>query len=590
MAIMAVDVTKHKRAQETLKRQSRELALLHQAAQAIGSTLDLGQVLTTILEEVRHLLDVVACSVWLLDPDTGELVCRQATGPQKEIVRGWRLHPGVGLAGRVIRYGESFIVSDTQAEEQYFQGVDQETGLELRSILGAPLRVNGDVIGVVEAVDLDVDRFTLEDLLLIERLATAAGVAVENAQLYERVQQKIVECKRTEEKLREAHAELAAIYDNAPIAMLLVDRERRVRKANGTASQIADREIEEMIGLRGGDALRCLHALDDPQGCGFGSFCIDCPIRRAVLDTFETGRGHDGVEAKFPIFRAGKKMERWILISTKLLRVDGTERVLLCARDITERKQAEDERERYATEVERSNRDLQQFAHAVSHDLQAPLRTMRGYLDLLKQRCDDRIDDTERNYLGHVRGSAERMQEMIEALLDLSRIETRGRKFAPVDCESVLEHVLDDLGLEIKEANAEVSYGPLPTVMADEAQLAQVFQNLIANAIKFRKEDVPPHVHVSAEREGDEWVFSVADNGIGIDPEQADRLFQIFQRLHTREEYEGLGIGLALCRRVVERHGGRIWVESEPGEGSTFTFTIPVQAAGPESEHYRADI
>jgi light-regulated signal transduction histidine kinase (bacteriophytochrome) len=122
-----------------------------------------------------------------------------------------------------------------------------------------------------------------------------------------------------------------------------------------------------------------------------------------------------------------------------------------------------------------------------------------------------------------------------------------------------------------------VTHGPLPTVMADEAQLGQVFQNLIANAIKFRREDVPPRVHVSAEREGEEWVFSVADNGIGIDPEQADRLFQIFQRLHTREEYEGLGIGLALCRRVVERHGGHIWVESEPGEGTNFFFTIPVR-------------
>jgi light-regulated signal transduction histidine kinase (bacteriophytochrome) len=253
------------------------------------------------------------------------------------------------------------------------------------------------------------------------------------------------------------------------------------------------------------------------------------------------------------------------------------------ARDITERKRIEEE-------LRRSNEDLEQFAYAVSHDLQEPLRVVRSYLRLLEDRYSDQLESKAEEYVDHAVGSAERMKAMIEALLALSRVGTRGKAFAPTDCETVLENVLADLALMIEDAEAEVTHDPLPTVMADEAQLAQVFQNLIANAIKFRREDVPPQVHVSAEPEGDEWVFSVADNGIGIDPEQADRLFQIFQRLHTREEYEGLGIGLALCRRVVERHGGRIWVESEPGEGSTFTFTIPVQAAGPESEHYRADI
>jgi light-regulated signal transduction histidine kinase (bacteriophytochrome) len=241
------------------------------------------------------------------------------------------------------------------------------------------------------------------------------------------------------------------------------------------------------------------------------------------------------------------------------------------------RKRAEEELEHHAAELERSNQDLEQFAYAISHDLQAPLRTTKGYLALLKQRCDDRLGDKGNEYIDRTVDIAGRMQEMIEALLDLSRVGTRGEKFTPVDGESILEHVLGDLGLEIKETNAEVSYGPLPTVMADRAQLAQVFQNLIANAIKFRREDVPPHVHVSAEREGDEWVFSVEDNGIGIDPEQADRIFQVFQRLHTDEEYPGLGIGLALCKRIVERHGGRIWVESDVGEGSTFAFTLPAR-------------
>jgi light-regulated signal transduction histidine kinase (bacteriophytochrome) len=154
-------------------------------------------------------------------------------------------------------------------------------------------------------------------------------------------------------------------------------------------------------------------------------------------------------------------------------------------------------------------------------------------------------------------------------------VEKRGQEPAPTDAEVVLKRTLHSLVRAIEEAGAEVTHDPLPTVMADEAQLTQVFQNLIANAVKFRREDVQPRVHISAEREGDEWLFSVADNGIGIDLEQAERLFQIFQRLHTREEYEGTGIGLALCKRIVKRHGGRIWVDSEPGEGSTFYFTLP---------------
>jgi PAS domain S-box-containing protein len=240
------------------------------------------------------------------------------------------------------------------------------------------------------------------------------------------------------------------------------------------------------------------------------------------------------------------------------------------ARDITERKRMEEE-------LRRSNEELEQFAYAVSHDLQEPLRVVKSYLRLLEDRYSDQLENKAEKYVDHAVGGAERMQEMIGALLDLSRVGTQGNDPAPADAEEILKRVLGSLERAIEDAEAEVTHDPLPTVMADEAQLAQVFQNLIANAIKFRREDVPPHVHVSAEREGDEWVFSVADNGIGIDPEQADRIFQVFQRLHTRDEYEGTGIGLALCKRIVERHGGRIWVESEPGEGTNFFFTIPVR-------------
>jgi light-regulated signal transduction histidine kinase (bacteriophytochrome) len=170
--------------------------------------------------------------------------------------------------------------------------------------------------------------------------------------------------------------------------------------------------------------------------------------------------------------------------------------------------------------------------------------------------------------------NADRMQQMIDALLDLSRVKTRGNELVPTDVEALLTRTLNALRRAIEDAEAVITHDPLPMVMADRAQLTQVFQNLIANALKFQRQDVEPRVHIAAERTGEMWTFSVTDNGIGIDPAHTERIFHIFQRLHTEAEYPGTGIGLALCKRIVERHGGRIWVESAPGAGSTFYFTL----------------
>jgi PAS domain S-box-containing protein len=301
-----------------------------------------------------------------------------------------------------------------------------------------------------------------------------------------------------------------------------------------------------------------------------------------LSEVYEKLNAH--IEGRTPIYEAEFRMRHksgawvWILNRGQVIERDAEGRPLrICGvhLDITERKRMEEQLERYAIELERSNRDLEQLAYVVSHDLKEPLRTVTDWLGLLEQRYGEQLDGRAKKYVTHAVSGAERMQEMIKALLDLSRVEKRGQEPAPTDAEVVLKRTLHSLVRAIEEAGAEVTHDPLPTVMADEAQLTQVFQNLIANAVKFRREDVQPRVHISAEREGDEWLFSVADNGIGIDLEQAERLFQIFQRLHTREEYEGTGIGLALCKRIVERHGGRIWVDSEPGEGSTFYFTLP---------------
>ena len=258
-----------------------------------------------------------------------------------------------------------------------------------------------------------------------------------------------------------------------------------------------------------------------------------------------------------------------------LLNADGTLRGYQGSdTDITERKRVEDALSRLVSKLSAANRDLSQFAYVASHDLQEPLRMISSYLQLLSKRYSGHIDKDADEFINYAVDGANRLQRMIIDLLTYSRVGTRGKLFANTDVGVVLGFALTNLEIAIEEAHAKITYSNLPTVKADEAQLLQLFQNLIQNAIKFRS-NKPPVVHVSAERGDGEWIFSVKDNGIGIDPQYQDRLFVIFQRLHSAAKYPGTGIGLALCKRIVERHSGRIWVESELEKGSTFRFTIP---------------
>ncbi|QLK27255.1 PAS domain S-box protein [Natrinema zhouii] len=230
------------------------------------------------------------------------------------------------------------------------------------------------------------------------------------------------------------------------------------------------------------------------------------------------------------------------------------------------------------SELEASNERLEQFAYAASHDLQEPLRMISSYLQLIESRYAAELDADGREFIDYAVDGANRMSEMIDGLLEYSRIDTQGDPFEPVDLDAVLADVLTDLQMMVEQSDAEIAVEPLPEVQGDSRQLRQLFQNLLSNAIEYSG-DKSPQVDVTAEQRGRNWEISVRDDGIGIDPDDQDRVFQVFQRLHTREEYDGTGIGLALCRRIVERHGGEIWVDAEPGEGSTFTFTIPADGS-----------
>jgi PAS domain S-box-containing protein len=250
------------------------------------------------------------------------------------------------------------------------------------------------------------------------------------------------------------------------------------------------------------------------------------------------------------------------------------EGAIASVQDVTARRRAEQQLERYTAELRRSNQELERFAYVASHDLQQPLRMVTGYLRLLEQRSRERLDEQSQAFVQHALDGATRMQGMIRALLNLSRISTRGQPFAPTDVERVLDDALANLALALEESGAQVTRDPLPTVQADGGQLMRVFQNLIDNAIKFRGQ-APLRIHVAAQRRNAQWVLAVGDNGPGFDPGQAERIFEIFGRLHAHQTYPGTGMGLAICKKIVERHGGRIWVESEPGAGATFYFTLP---------------
>jgi len=249
--------------------------------------------------------------------------------------------------------------------------------------------------------------------------------------------------------------------------------------------------------------------------------------------------------------------------------------VFAAARDITERKKAEKLLKLKLEELARSNAELEQFAYVSSHDLQEPLRMIASYLQLLQRKYQGKLDEKADKYIYFAVDGASRMQNLINDLLEFSRVTTKAREFEPTDLQSVLDRVLFDLDVSITENEASISYGSLPVVLADSVQFTQLFQNLISNAIKFRSEKTPK-IEISAKKETDQWLFSVKDNGIGIDPKYSERIFEVFKRLHKREEYPGTGIGLSICKKIIERHGGQIWVESEPDKGSTFYFTLPV--------------
>jgi PAS domain S-box-containing protein len=357
--------------------------------------------------------------------------------------------------------------------------------------------------------------------------------------------------RRSFDLLRQQHR---LILDAAGEGIFGVDLKGRVTFVNPAATGLCGYQAEELIGRRLHDVIHYARADGVPhpmEECPVYNTLKDGTIQRVAEDAFWKKDGES-----FPVeYTATPIMENNRVIGTTVV-----------FKDITARKAQEEE-------LARSNQELEQFAYVASHDLQEPLRMVASFTQLLGKRYRGQLDSDADEFISYAVDGANRMQQLLNDLLAYSRVGTRGKPLVPVDSNSILNKAMANLAYLIEDSGAVITHLPLPRVQGDEVQLIQLFQNLLINAIKFRGRELPM-IQISAERKGSDWKFSVQDNGIGIASEHQERIFIIFQRLHQRADYPGTGIGLALCKKIVQRHGGRIWVKSALEQGATFCFTL----------------
>jgi PAS domain S-box-containing protein len=369
------------------------------------------------------------------------------------------------------------------------------------------------------------------------------------------------ERKRAEEELFRAHAMLGMVLDHVPQRVFWKDLDSRYLGCNRAFA--ADQKL-----ARPQDVFGKLDADMFSPGEAAGHVQDDRWVienNRPKLNYEQPGISVDGHARWMRVNKMPFQNQKGDVVG-----------ILGTYEDITEARKMEQVLRESLETLERSNKELEQFAYVASHDLQEPLRLISSYTQLLAARYQGKLDAKADEFIAYAVDGAKRMQRLIQDLLAYSRVASREMALAPVDCQMVMTVVLKNLSVIIHENGAVISCESLPVVQGNENQLIQVFQNLVGNAIKFHGPQ-PPEIKVSArlDEAAKEWIFSIRDNGIGIAPEFFERIFVIFQRLHSRRKYEGTGIGLAICKRIIERHGGRIWVESEPDKGSAFYFTVP---------------
>ena len=626
--IVVRDIAERKRAEQALRQRNRELALLNRASQAFSSTLDMDRVLVAVLQEVRHLLDVVACSVWLIEPGTGELVCRHANGPQSEIVRGWRLPPGEGLVGWVARSGKSLIVPDAWADQRHFEGVDQRTGLALRSILSAPLRVKENVIGVLQVVDAEVARFTLTDLTLVESLAASAATAIENARLFEQGQREIEERKRAEETLRRRNEDLVALnavattigqsFDLKQILNAALDKVLEVIEADAGWVQLLDEKGGVLslskggvLSLSKGGVLSLSKGGDSPSlvaYCGQLREMAETPrtckwAKSIMAEVVQSGQAvvitqsSDALQSRV---EAGREDPCHVIVGVP---IKAREKVLglvgLCS--FAPRQPSSQEVQlltaighqigvalenarltKEAAEVEilrELDRLRSELIANVSHEFRTPLGLIKIFCTTLLREDVEFDRETQREFLGHLDEEAEKLERIVDNLLDLAQMEDGRLRLdkRPTDVGQLVRKVMGAMEIQLTQHRFVYDFPAESLVAAvDAKRVEEVLRNLLSNAIKYSPEGGTITVQGRGDRR--QLLIWVRDQGMGIPSQSLERVFERFYRVENEitQSVRGAGLGLAVCRGIIGAHGGRMWAESTLGVGSTFYFSLPV--------------
>jgi PAS domain S-box-containing protein len=563
-------------ASQALQRRNQELALLDQMTHAFTATLDLDQVILSVLEETRRLLDVVGTSIWLLDPQAQDLVCWQSTGAGGEIVRGWRLKLGEGLAGWVARSGQTLVVPDALADERHFRDVDRRTGVALRSILSVPLKVKQEVIGVLQVLDTEIDRFDGNDLALLEPLAAAAAVAIDNARLYQET-----------DRLRAFNENIVQSMEEG---ILLEDSQGQITFVNRKTAELLGYEPHELVD-------QPWKTIADPE--------------HAAQIAGETAKRAQGVAGPYETVlrtRQGKPVP--VLASTRPLFEDGRfDGILSVFTDITALKQAEEELRQSQAKLERARRmeSLGVLAGGVAHDLNNLLGPMMAYPDLML--IDLPEDSPLREDVRQIKLAAQRSAAMVQDLLTLAR---RGvYRMGPLNLNMVVnEYLRSPSFADLKRDHAGVSVSvdlapDLLNISGSPVHLSKVMMNLVSNAFEAMPDGGAITVRTSClsldravagyeyVKAGDYVVLQVADTGVGIG---VDDVSHIFEPFYTKKEMgrSGSGLGLAVVYGVAHDHRARIDLRTAPGQGSEFTLYFPVAQESfflqdERDEDYRGD-
>ena len=511
--------------EETLRFEHRlvqEQTLFAEIGRIISSSMDIDDVYEDFANQVQQLITFDRISLAHFYKEDYTLVNAYVSGLEAE--------------GR--RVGERFSIADTPAEDAIYtaqtilvQGSADVLKARyplmvfhnMRSVVMAPLIFKNEVIGLLNVRSLKENAYGQRDIDMLTQVARQIAPAIANTLLYAQQSRLATFPMHNPNPVIEANLDGTIAYSN-PIARQRFPNLQDMGPRHPIMAEI-DEIIEELT-----------------SGGAFHSREIDVGD-----ETYQQ----------------------------RIVYIPAINQIRIYSNDITPRKRAQEKLARQADELARSNAELQEFAYVASHDLQEPLRVISGFVQLLSDRYGGELDETADEFIGYVVDGTERMKILINDLLEYSRVGTRGRPLEPVESSSALENAMANLRVAISEANAKVTHDRMPKVQGDINQLSQLFQNLISNGMKFHG-DKRPEIHISSVQVGESYVMSVSDNGIGIDPQHNERIFGMFKRLHGRGEYPGTGIGLAICSKIVERHQGKIWVESELGNGATFSFTLPV--------------